>query len=174
MFTEQKQVMTAEIARFRLPRYSEITNVGLYLEQVAKYVSEYLEPLGNDPVTGSMISNYVKKGLVSSPVRKQYGREQIAELIFISVAKKVLRIEDIGLLISLHEGAYPLDVAYDYFCLEFENVLQMVFGLKDRLDQVGQSHSDEKMLLRTAIIAVAHKVYLDKCFDHLHTERSEK
>ena len=51
MFTELKQVMTAEIARFRLPRYSEITNVGLYLEQVAKYVSVYLEPLGNDPGT---------------------------------------------------------------------------------------------------------------------------
>lgn len=162
--------MAEAIGQFRLPRYAEIPNVGLYLEQVAKYISEYMEPLGNDPVTGSMISNYVKKGLVSSPVRKQYSREQIAELIFISVAKKVLRIEDIGLLISLHEGAYSLDTAYNYFCLEFENVLQMVFGLKDALDQVGSSHSDEKMILRTAIIAVAHKVYLDKCFDGLHKD----
>ena len=174
MFTNRKEEMTETIERFRLPRYAEIPTEGLYLEQVAKYISEYTAPLGNDPVTGSMISNYVKKGLVSSPVRKQYNREQIAKLMFISIAKKVLRIEDIGLLISLHKGVYPLDVAYDYFCLEFENVLQMVFGLKDHLDQVGQSHSDEKMMLRTAIIAVAHKVYLDKCFDGLHAERPVK
>ena len=170
MYTEERKERTEAIGSFRLPRYEEIPNVGLYLEQVAKYISEYLEPLGNDPVTGSMISNYVKKKLVSNPIRKQYDREQIAVLIFISVAKKVLRIEDIGLLISLYLGGYPTDTAYNYFCLEFENVLQNVFGLKDHLDQVGDTASKEKTILRTTIIAVAHKVYLDKCFEELHAE----
>ena len=170
MISQDKKSMAEEIASFRLPRYSEIPGIGLYLEQVAQYITEYLAPLGDFAVTGSMISNYVKKGLVSNPVKKKYSREQIARLLFVSVAKTVLRIEDIGLRVSLHEGAYELQVAYDYFCLEFENVLHLVFGLKERLDQVGDSHSDEKMILRTAIIAVAHKVYLEKCFEALNKE----
>ena len=47
---------------FSLPRYNDIPNVGLYLEQVVKYISEYLEPLGSFSLTSSMVSNYVKKG----------------------------------------------------------------------------------------------------------------
>ena len=57
------------IQDFKLPKYEEIPNVGLYLEQTAKYISEYLAPLQDGAITGSMISNYVKKGLVSNPVK---------------------------------------------------------------------------------------------------------
>ena len=78
------------IKDFSLPRYNDIPNVGLYLEQVVKYISEYLEPLGSFSLTGSMVSNYVKKGLVENPVKKQYDREQIAYLFFIAVAKNML------------------------------------------------------------------------------------
>ncbi|MBQ8236258.1 MAG: DUF1836 domain-containing protein [Clostridia bacterium] len=168
---EYRKEMMEAIVSFRLPRYHEIPGVGLYLEQTAKYINEYLAPLGYPALTGSMISNYVKKGLVSSPVKKQYCREQIAKLMFISVAKSVIRIEDLGVLLSLYEGRYETQVAYDYFCMELENVLQLVFGLKDQLAQVGESNSELKMMLRTGIIAVAHKVYLDQCFDVLRKER---
>ena len=34
-----KDTMTAAIRSFRLPRYEEIPNVGLYLEQTTKYIS---------------------------------------------------------------------------------------------------------------------------------------
>ena len=76
-----KARMDAELPDIRLPRYREIPDVGLYLEQVTKYVSDSLEPLGQGALTGSMVSNYVKKGILASPVRKQYNREQIAHLI---------------------------------------------------------------------------------------------
>jgi len=48
---------------FRMPRYAEIPDVGLYLEQVVKYVNDKLE-IFNLPITTSMISNYVKKGYI--------------------------------------------------------------------------------------------------------------
>ena len=73
---------------FTLPDYDQIPNVGLYLEQVTKYLNEYLEPLGCTPLTGSMISNYVKKGLVKNPVKKQYDREHIARLLVIAAFEK--------------------------------------------------------------------------------------
>ena len=47
-------------------------------------------------LTASMVSNYVKKGLVSNPVKKQYSREQISYLIYISIAKVSVSIDNIN------------------------------------------------------------------------------
>lgn len=168
-----KQEISASIAEFKLPKYGEIPNVGLFLEQTAKYISEFLAPLGIT-ITGSMISNYVKKKIIANPIKKQYDREQIAYLIFIAIAKSVLSLEDIQLLIKLQKDSYESKVAYKYFCTELENVLFYVFGLKDTLDEVGISKTDEKIILRNTIITIAHKVYLDKCFLHLNEEGKYK
>ena len=157
-----------QIRSFALPHYTEIPNVGLYLEQTVKYLSEYLSVLGDYALTGSMISNYVKKGLVDNPVKKQYDRDQIGYLMFIALAKSVLSMEDIGLLIRLQKDTYPPEMAYEYFRVEMENVLQYVFGLKPELKNVGNDRTDAKKLLRNTIIAVAHKVYLTKYFAAYH------
>ena len=165
-----KEIIQNSINGFSLPRYNDIPNVGLYLEQVVKYISEYLEPLESFSLTSSMVSNYVKKGLVENPVKKQYNREQIARLFFIAVAKNVLTMEDIRLLFEMQHETYEPKRAYDYFCNEFENVLQFVFGLKGNLDTVGSDSNDTKTMLRNTIIAVAYKVYLDKYLAALHSE----
>ena len=166
-----KKEIAATIADFRLPRYEEIPEVGLYLEQTAKYIADYLAPLEDITITSSMISNYVKKGLITNPVRKQYSREQIAYLMFVAVAKTVLSMEDIGLLFEMQKKVYTAQRAYNYFCLEFENVLFHVFGIKDSLDTVGVDHTDEKQMLRNTIITVAHKIYLDKYFSRIHEDK---
>ena len=165
-----KEIIQNSINGFSLPRYNDIPNVGLYLEQVVKYISEYLEPLENFSVTSSMVSNYVKKGLVENPIKKQYNREQVARLFFIAVAKSVLTMEDIRLLFEMQHETYEPKRAYDYFFFLFENVLQFVFGLKESLDTVGTDSNDTKTMLRNTIIAVAYKVYLDKYLAALHSE----
>ena len=162
--------MAESIRDVRLPRYEEIPNVGLYLEQVTKYIEEYLAPSENLTITASMISNYVKKGLVANPVKKQYNREQIAYLIFIAAAKSVLSLDDISLFLEMQKQTYATQKAYDYFCMEFENVIQYIFGLKDSLENVGIEQSDEKIMLRNTIITVAHKIYLEKCFQAIRKE----
>lgn len=170
---ERNESVIQGIREFSLPRYQEIPNVGLYLEQAAKYVSEYLTCLGDFALTGSMISNYVKKGLVSNPVKKQYDREQIAQLFFIAVAKTVLSMDDIGLLLRIQRKTYDPQRAYDYFRAELENVLQYVFGIKEGLDTIGENSTREKDMLRNVIITVAHKAYLDRYFAALQAEESE-
>lgn len=171
MEQRQKEELARSVKDFALPRYQEIPDVGLYLEQVAKFISQCLAPLESVSITGSMISNYVKKGLVPSPVKKQYDREQIASLLFIAVAKSVLSMEDIGLLLNIQRCSYPTEQAYDYFHSEFHNVLFYVFGLSDKLYELDSGTSDDKLMLRSTIITVAYKVYLDKCFALLHGER---
>lgn len=158
-----KNAIKASVQNFNLPTYEEIPDVGLYLEQTTSYVAEHLAPLQNISITTSMVSNYVKQGLIDNPVKKLYYRDQIAYLFFIATAKTVLSLEDIQVLIHLQKNTYDTKTAYRYFSQEFENILFFIFGLKDTLDTVGSEVSDEKILLRNTIITIAHKVYLNKC-----------
>lgn len=160
---------------FHFPKYSEIPDVGLFLEQVSKYISGFLAPLGNVAITGSMISNYVKKGLVANPIKKQYYREQIAQLIFIAAAKTVLPLEDIQLFLKIQKENYDCSIAYEYFCSEFEKMLLYEAGLGEVPEDVESEASDEKKMLRMTILTAVHKIYLDKYFEKLHQvdERNE-
>ena len=173
MKIETKRALSDSIREFRLPRYAEIPNVGLYLEQATKYVCEYLAPLGEYSLTPSMISNYVKKGLIASPVKKQYGREQIAYLFFIAVAKSVLSLDALVAFIRLQQQTYDLATAYDYFVEEMENLLMYTFELKPRPEKIGMDHTDEKRLLYTCILAAVRKVYLEKCLAAIAGEETE-
>ena len=116
MKQETLQALSRSVEHYHLPRYQEIPNVGLYLEQVTKYVAEYLTPLGQCPLTGSMVSNYVKKGIIAGPRKKQYDRDLIANLLFIALAKNVLSLDDLQKYLGLQQRSYSVVVAYDYFC----------------------------------------------------------
>lgn len=165
MYHSETQELVNVIKDFHLPKYTEIPNVGLYLEQTAKYISEALSPLFKNAITGSMISNYVKKGLVSNPVKKQYDREQIAYLIFIALVKNVLSMDDIKTVINVQKESYEVVVAYNYFAEEFERLISYVFGESAIGEETDTGNSDEKRMLRNIIITVAHKIYLEKYFN---------
>ena len=107
-----KQRLAEEIRTFRLPRFQEIPDTGLYLEGVTQYISEQLAPLQADAITSSMISNYVKKDLVANPVKKRYYREQIAYLMFITLAKTVLSLDNLSMFIRLQQRTYTVERAY--------------------------------------------------------------
>ena len=170
MKLETKQQIAESLKDFRLPRYNEIPTVGLYLEQATKYIGEYLEPLGEYTLTPSMISNYVKKGLIANPVKKQYGREQIAYLFFIAMAKSVLSLDALTGFIKLQQRTYPLPKAYDYFCEQFESVLRFSFEITETVEIVGDDNTDEMRLLFTCIVSAAQKVYLEKCLEAIAKE----
>ena len=146
--------------------------MGLYLEQTAKYISEFLSPLEEGSLTPSMVSNYVKKGLIRNPVKKQYGREQIAYLFFIALTKNVLSLDGLINFIALQNRTYSLQKAYDYFCEQFENTLLFTAEVKDTLDIAGEDTTDEKRLLFSCIVAVTQKIYLERCLEAISQEEA--
>ena len=162
--------MKTVIQGFHLPRYQDLPNMGLYLEQTTKYINHFLAPLGCIEITSSMISNYVKKGLIPSPVKKQYYADQLAYLFFIAIAKQVLSMENITALAEQQRKTYTVPVAYDYFCMELENMLYFVFGLTDTVEEVGVTSTHQKNMLRSLIIAAAQIIYLDRCLAAPETE----
>lgn len=139
---------------FTLPTFREIPNVGLYLEQVTKYIADCLAPIGCAPLTASMISNYVKKKIIPGPTRKQYDRNHIACLFLIAVAKNILSLEDLQLLLGILEGG-P-EETYEYFRMEFLRMLTAVF----RHETV--SMTEGAGLLQNVLLGAAHKIYLEQ------------
>ena len=172
MREESKKQMAEKISVFKMPRYHELPSGGLYLEQVTQYINKVLAPLGCTEITSSMISNYVKKGIISGPIRRLYYTDQIAYLLFIAVAKTVISMEHIHLLCEQQRVSYTEEVAYNYYCSELENMLQYTFGLKETVDNVGVTSSDQKMMFRDLIIAASHRIHLVNCFDSLQKEEN--
>ena len=164
--------MADTMQAFSLPRYEQLPNMGLYLEQTVKFVNQLFAPLGCVEITGSMVRNYVKMGLIENPVKKQYYAQHIAYITALTLLKQVVQLEQVDILFSRQKKVYDTRTAYDYFCMELENVLQYRFGLKEAMDDIGQTQSIEKVMLRSAITAVSHVIFLNACFKQLSGSES--
>ena len=179
MKAETKLRVAACAAGFALPRYNDLPSVGLYLDQTVQFVNGYFRSFCGVELTPSMVSNYVKKGVVDHPIRKKYTRDQIASLMYIAVSKTVLSIENIDTLFKMQREhcsagtAYDIfkqKTAYEIFCEELETSLSVVFGGKTA--QPETTLNDERLLLRSTIFAAVNKIYLDCCFDALRQEQA--
>ena len=172
MNQEMKRRVTACAAGFSLPRYRELPSVGLYLDQTVQLVNSCFRGFPGVELTPSMVSNYVKKGVISHPVKKKYSREQLASLIYIVLSKNVLSLENIDALFKMQRAHCSAGAAYDYFCDEMENCLPFVFGCTREIRDLAVDAADEKLLLRSTILAASNKIYLDCCFDAMRQEEN--
>lgn len=170
MKAETKLRVAACAAGFALPRYNDLPSVGLYLDQTVQFVNGYFRSFCGVELTPSMVSNYVKKGVIDHPIRKKYTRDQIASLMYIAVSKTVLSIENIDTLFKMQREHCSAGTAYDIFCEELEASLSVVFGGK--ATQPETTLNDERLLLRSTIFAAVNKIYLDCCFDALRQEQA--
>lgn len=168
-----KKAMADAMSIFDLPKYNQLPDMGLYLEQVVKYINSCLKPLVGIEVTGSMIRNYVKMGLVENPVQKQYYAGHLAYLIVITILKQAIALEHINTLFLRQKQTYTKEVAYDYFCMELKNILHFRFGLKHSIEDIGNTSSIEKEMLRSAVTAVSHIIFFEACLEHLPKENNE-
>ena len=159
---------------FTLPAYEEIPDVGLYLEQVVRYISGYVETSTLPSLTGSMISNYVKKKIISNPVKKMYYREQIAYLLFIAFAKNAIQIEDMQYLFDIQQKDYSIKDSYEYFRTRLKQSMMEVFEVKlEKEVPTNTAQFDHKTILKNICTTVAYKIYLDQCIRILATEKEQ-
>ena len=85
------------------PKWSELPNIDLYLDQVLLYVNQLdSSSIVDDDkgLTAAMINNYVKNGHLDKPIKKKYNRRQLARLIVITCLKNVFSIQEISKTIN--------------------------------------------------------------------------
>ena len=152
---------------FHVPRWNELPNVDLYLDQVVNYINDSLtkyilfdegEKKDNQILTKSMINNYVKNNLIDAPVRKLYSKVQLAKLFVICVLKQVYSMQEIDTLIKLALEFSTLERAYDRFGELFEEALVCTYTKRDFIDKnVG---NDNIYLLKSVLVSCSYKIYV--------------
>ena len=105
-------------SNFSYPKWEEIPNIDLYLDQVLLYVNQVCAPISPDKdkgLTASMVNNYVKHGYLTKPDKKKYQRKQIARLIAITTLKSVFSIQEIAQTLNTLQTQASSDQLYDAF-----------------------------------------------------------
>ena len=78
-------ITQTSLNEFHIPRWNELPNVALYLDQVVTLINSCLSPIlsynidkkENPILTKTMINNYVKNNLIEAPDKKKYGKNAI-------------------------------------------------------------------------------------------------
>lgn len=109
-----------ELTNFSLPKWRNLPDLDLYMDQVVTYLERELSPLTVEEqekmITTWMINNYVKGDLLSNPVKKKYSREHIAYLLAICSIKQILSISDIASLFNFQKQSNrDSAVIYEFF-----------------------------------------------------------
>ena len=105
-------------SNFSYPKWEDIPNIDLYLDQVLLYVNQVCAPISPDKdkgLTASMVNNYVKHGYLTKPDKKKYQRQQIARLIAITTLKSVFSIQEIAQTLNTLQSQANSDQLYDAF-----------------------------------------------------------
>lgn len=167
----QKKILALdeEANSFHLPRWNEIPNIDLYIDQVVSllesYLSDYIKSdneKDNKIVTKTMINNYVKHGVINPPINKKYTKEHISYLFVIFILKQIYSIDEIKKLITLALDTSSIEDAYNRFCSELEKAIRMTFTGKSYINN--ERLSQEQYLLRNVVQSFANKLYVQKSF----------
>ena len=154
------------IMKMHIPRWNELPEIDLYLDQVVNYIEKYLGQYTVNKedkiITKTMINNYVKLGIMPAPEKKKYSKSHIAYLIVICVLKQVYSISDIGKLISLTIQYFELSKAYNRFCANLEVSVKNVFTRKEFPNV--EKMTEEQYLLKNVVQSVADKLYVEFTF----------
>lgn len=166
-----------QVKQTKLPRWEELPELELYMDQVITLIDRYLSPLitteKDQLLSSAMVNNYVKHKLVPAPIKKRYNRNHLAYLIAITLLKQVLVIPDIKALIELQLEKEEPRAVYDYFCEKQEEALAYIADLVlgKKVEVVLQTENDFRHLaLDSATWSFANKTLVEKL---LEIERAE-
>lgn len=159
---------TPTITNFHIPRWSELPNLDLYLDQTVTILEKNLKNyIGNKDetiITKTMINNYVKQGLIKPPKKKKYSKIHLATLFVICILKQIYSINDISELMKLAIKTVKFNTAYDKFCDALEKAILYTFeGIEY---PVPDNMTFEESLLKSVAQSFANKLYVEKTFLH--------
>ena len=166
--------MTNKFQDFHMPRYDEIPDIDLYMDQLLAYIEKILSPLYEHThekiLTTSMVNNYVKQGVLPPTVKKRYSREHVILLIEICLAKQMYSIQEIGKLIAVQNAIFDTKTSYNYICTELENALKSTFANEPLSKDSGSSNKMARLLVRNTVIAFAHRLHTQLLCNELYRE----
>lgn len=173
-----------KIETIQLPRWDDLPNLSLYLDQVLEYVNDHIgivfinhDESQDKILTSSMINNYVKNQIMPAPNRKRYDKNHIAFIITITVLKQVSNLNDISNGINHLTSVLGKVDAYNSFVTFLENALKASIQEFRQAESIKYFETPVEMNLlplKTATVAFASMMMSKYLMKHLTNLKGEK
>lgn len=148
-----------KLSTAHLPAYEEFPTIELYLDQVLKIINDVTAPFvftdSDKLLTGTMVNNYVKHGVLPAPHKKLYNREHLTKLVFITILKPIFSIPEIAQFMEQGDRAAAPRVPYNHFKKCLETCVDQIFFKK-----AISLPEDEMNPLYTIVLAAVSKLYI--------------
>lgn len=161
----------AAIFEFRLPRYHELPQLDLYMDQMISYIGVHVDPIlptDDKGLTAYMVNNYVKQGIVPKPKTKRYRPEHVAYIIVVTIMKQSFSFTKIMQLIQTQISLSDIAHAYDLFCMEFEAQLRSLF-CAEKVETPAAVTAHRRLLIAT-VTSIANKIYAERMLTFIDFE----
>lgn len=163
-----------------LPRWNELPEIELYMDQLVLLVGKYLAPYmvtDEGSLTATMVNNYVKSKMMPPPVRKRYTKPHIAVLVFICCLKPILSMAEIHSLLMENATEEELPTLYNTFCQTMERAYAFIIDAgreNSELFTNAEPTLSKPFALNTALLAGAGKAAARKLLTPQPQEESAK
>ena len=152
-----KNIFT-KIANHSLPKWNDLPELDLYMDQVIALMEKYLADISTPDsklITPSMINNYVKLGILPAPQKKKYSREHLAYLIIICSLKQVMPISNIKAMIDEELSSNTIAEILDFYSNLYDATFHIILETcSNHLKSDTQNLSEiESTSLFTALVA---------------------
>lgn len=156
----------------KLPRWDELPDFDLYMDQVLAFVAKYLPGTDDKPLTSSMVNNYVKMGVVPAPIRKKYSRHHIAYLIVICVMKSAISIAAIRKVIENELVTDTDETFYNRFCDMYEQINAAVAAAAEKISSATETSAErlKQTVMTAALRAQAEQAQAERALAGLFRE----
>ena len=175
---DARRALAERMGALHITRIGEMPRIELYLDQVLTLVTQELEFMqvpGDAVVTGSMVNNYVKQGVIPAPRKKRYTRRHLASLLFVCAFKRVFSIAQVKQLMErIYASGADLAWLYDEACCLLERSLAACFddAAADELLREGGAGLGEaaersldpelERLIEASVASLATRVYVEQ------------
>ena len=178
----EKAVSTMEdIANTSFPKWDELPEFELYMDQVIAIVNRYMgnmADLMNDEniITQAMINNYVKNKLIPPPIKKRYSKIHIAALLIICSCKQSMNISSIMAFLDF-ESDETMKVCYENFLANRNSVIQEMKKLIDtKVKTIDKDQTSEliRMAQKSALRSGYYKIFAQKMLDLFNADDAQE
>lgn len=159
------------VSGFSLPKWENIPDIGLYMDQVLVLLSQYLglisptdgkdteedaEPAEAKIFSASAVNNYVRLKIMPAPVKRKYYRVHIAYLIIIFTLKQAVSINIVKEMLSNEMPEESVQELYsDYVKKHHEATMLFTDIVRECATDVLNPEKDGENLVSTFVIQEA-------------------
>ena len=167
-----KGTITAEniSLEFRIPRWDELPNIDLYMDQVIAFIhsglGKFFNQIGLPALTKSMINNYVKARIIDPPVNKKYCKLSMAMIVVVYILKSCYSTEEIRKLIDIGLRLPNNQVTYNRFCEAVEKAVNAVFSGSIHVEDIHEEGREQRYLMDNFALSFACKIYVQYTINH--------